>query len=383
MADRSDALTGSDVPSTSWASGSPRLGPSEMDPLVLHGSPTAPLLGTFLAELDPRLAGARVAARGRSDLLELLAIRPETSAGLHLDPTAQVVVTNGAMHGLDVVFRALIAPGSSVGILCPTFFADRLLRGWTHVVEFHTRPDDGWRLHADVLDRIRTARLDAFFLVNPNNPTGVVYTAAEIDALLEAVGDALVVVDEAYEAFTYGGRRHVVAATLDSARERVVTVRSFTKSFGLGAARIGWVFGPADLMGLVSRHLAWVTLASNALSQSVALAALGAGEEWRGPLIAELHRNHRRITDAVDDGLLPSDTLIPEGATFAALDVSAWGGGSEDSARRVWTSTGIACVPWTEFPGERSVSERYLRLPLGAQPDVFDEALRRLAVVFA
>lgn len=159
----------------------------------------------------------------------------------------------------------------------------------------------------------------------------------------------------------------------------MVSVQSFTKSFGLGAARMGCVFGPAALLEPVVRVLSWVTLASNPLSQALALAALQHAEAWRPRLLTELVVNRQRLVHALGDGALPVTTPVPEGGSFAALDITTLGGGSAAAAQRIWRDTGIACVPGIEFPGDPAVTDRFVRLPLGAPAAVFSEAIDRLA----
>lgn len=373
-----------DVPSIRWAPGSPELGASRRTPIALAGSPTVGLPAGFLGEIGPELAGTRLPARGRPELLDAIAEHVERTAGVRLDAASDVAVTNGAMQALDLVFRALVPAGGTVGFVCPTFFADRLLPAGARLVRFDTSAADGWHLTDDVLAAIRSTRLDVLFLVNPNNPTGVVYTEAELRALLEATAAAgtILIVDEAYEAFVYDGHRHVSVLSLDPHGGRVVTVQSFTKTFGLVAARVGCVFGPAPLVDPVVRLLGWVSLASNPLSQALALAALAHAETWRPRLLEEFVVNRGRLARAVADGALPAGTSVPEGATFSALATSDWERGSVDAARRLWVEAGIACVPGIEFPGDPATTDRFVRLPLGARPETFETVLDRLANVF-
>lgn len=377
-------LMAADVPSVRWSPGSVALGPSLQAPLALAGSPTVPLPSGFLAEVDPTLASTRLPAHGRPDLLEALAAYIQRTAGVVLDPTSEVAVTNGAMQALDCVFRALVPEGAIVGMLCPTFFVDRMLRGRAQLINFDLPPEAAWHMTQGVIDDIRDARLDVLFLVNPNNPMGVVHTEEELRALLDATAAhrTLMVVDEAYEAFVYDGHRHVSLLALDDGRDRVVTIQSFTKTFGLVAARVGCVFGPARLIAPVVRLLGWVNLASNPFSQAVALAALRDVAAWRPQLLIEFEDNRRRLADAVGAGALPIGTTIPEGATFSAVDVRSWGCGSERASQRLWRETGIACVPGIEFPGDPAVTDQFVRLPLGARPSVFEEAIERLKVAF-
>ena len=376
-------MTVDQMPSGRWSEGR-EFGPTAYTPLHLTGSPSVPLPAGFLSEIDGRLASTRVSARGRIELRQAIGRRVETTTGHSLDPQREILVTNGAMHGLDCVFRALIPDGAAVGMLCPSFFVDRLFADRARLVRIDTKREDGWHITDSVLAQVRESRLDALIVVNPGNPTGVVFSAEELAALVDATADArtLLIFDEAYEAFVYDGRSHVGALSLGVARDRLVTVQSFTKSFGLVAARVGTVFGAAALLDPVARLLEWVTLASNPLSQAMALASMESADEWRPKLIDQFEANRRRLVDAVAGGHLPPDTSIPEGATFSLLDVSGMGTGSEEASRQIWKGTGIACVPGIEFPGSPEVTDRFVRLPIGAPEAVFTDALDRLEGFF-
>ncbi len=381
MTDQSPMAAGllaAEVPSIRWSPAF--LGRSECEPIHLTGSPAIPLPPSFLSGITAESAAVRQPAWGSRALREAIAGRVAQTTGVLLDPEHEVVVTNGAMHGLDCVFRALLSAGTRLGMVCPTFFADRLLGDHVEVVRIDTSRDDGWHLTEREFEQL--SEVDAVFLVNPNNPTGVVYTDAELQAVVEATEarGALLILDEAYEAFVYDGRRHV--SMLELAPDRVVTVQSFTKSFGLVAARVGCVFGPSHLLAPIRRIVGWVTLASNPLTQPLAVAAIEAGEAWRGALVDQFVTNRALLVEALAAGKVPPGTSVPEGATFSMLDVSAFGGGSEEVARRLWVETGIACVPGIEFPGDPAVTDKFLRLPLGAPEAEMAEALDRLAGFF-
>lgn len=384
MTSDSDLVTATEVPSIAWSPQGRRLGHSSRDPVALSGSPSVPLPARFLDEIDPSLAASRFPAVGRIELREAIGSHMAQTTGVDFDPEREIVVTNGAIQALDLIFRALVPRRASVGMVCPTFFADRLLPRETRLVRFDTRYRDGWHPTDELFESMRSTPLDVLFVVNPNNPTGLVYTEAELRAIVAATekSNALLIVDEAYEAFVYDGNRHVSLATIESARNRLITVQSFTKSFGLAAARLGFACGPGHLIEPIRRLLGWVTLASNPFSQAVALAALRSSAEWRPRLIDEFSANRRSLSKHVEIGALPVGTTVPEGATFSALDISGLGVGSEQAARQLWQSTGIACVPGSEFPGDPNSTDTFLRLPLGAPATTFDTALERLIEFF-
>ncbi len=387
MTQRGDGqvLAASHVPSSAWSIGAERLGPTNQVPIPLAGGPTAEPTPQFLEKFGTEAAGLRAPARGMPELLAAIAARLRDTDGLDVSPDRDVVVTNGAMHAVDCTLRALTEPGARVGMICPTFFVDRLAT--SHGVElvlFDTRADNGWHLTEELLSNVGEADLDAMLLVNPNNPTGVVYRSDELQRLLDetAADGTLFIVDEAYEGFLYDDADRVPFSSLPGAAERTVTLRSFTKSYGLRGARLGYAFGAEPLIARVARVVEWSTLACNPFSQAFALHALSDPDAWRAPLIEPFHVNRELVRCAVEDGRLSPHTVVPEGGTFVPLDVTPLGLGSREAAVLLWRQAGVACVPGAEFPGCTDTNDTFVRLPLGAAPDDFATVIARLAVAF-
>lgn len=375
-----DALAREVVPSSEWASGGPVLGPSNVDPLSLGGSPIVDLPAEFLVDISADTAGERMPARGMPALRSAVAGHYGARWGRTINPDEEVVITNGAMHALDSVIRALVPPSGTVGMICPGFFLDRLVAARpAALVRFDTRAEDDWHPTPELLRRIADEPVDLLVVVNPGNPTGAVLDAEEVAQLIEvteAAGTPFLI-DEAYEAFIYGSRRHVAFASVEQAWQRTVTVHSFTKGFGLRAARLGSVIGPRPLIDRIARVVEWAALAVNPLSQLLGVAALRHADTWQPRLVGTFTEARRALAGAVSGGVLPESTLLPQGGTFAALDVRAWPDAST-AATELWRATGIACAPWSAFPGDRSVTDGWLRLGLGGADSVFDRALERL-----
>lgn len=379
-----DVLARDPVPSSQWSAGAAHLGRSTVGALALGGSPIVDLPAEFLAELDVDTVSRRMPARGFPALRAALADHYGRQWQRAIDPDAEVIITNGAMHALDSIIRALVPPGGTVGMLCPGFFLDRLVADRpARLVCFDTYPEDDWQPTSALLQRIAEEPVDLLVVVNPGNPTGAVLDATMVAGLVEVTQAAgtPILVDEAYEAFIYDDHRHVAFASMDQAWPRTVTVHSFTKGFGLRASRVGSVIGPPALIDRIAGAVEWSSLAVNPVSQLLASAALRHVDSWQPRLVATFTDARAALAAAVDDGHLPASTLLPQGGTFAALDARGWPD-APSAAREVWRATGLACPPWSVFPGDPAVTDGWLRLGLGAAEGVFATALERL-VAFA
>ena len=183
-------------------------------------------------------------SRGLVELRDVLSAELRRSTGRAVDPAAELVVTNGAMHALALCFRSLVRPGDEVVVPAPCFFFEGPIRaaGATPVY-VQTSPADGWRWDPEALEAAIGSRTTALLLCNPGNPTGHVPSREEVaDAVRVAERHGLLVVtDEAYEAALWDG------AALSSAfglSDDVVVVRSLGKSLSLPQLRLGIVSGP-------------------------------------------------------------------------------------------------------------------------------------------
>jgi aspartate/methionine/tyrosine aminotransferase len=248
----------------------------------LAGTPSPPLPDHVVEAVSAVLRRPMTAppSRGLVGLREALAEELERSTGRPVDPDAELVVTNGAMHGLGVCFRGLVGPGDEVVVPAPCFFFGGPIRaaGATPVY-VHCDPSDGWRWDPDAIEAAIGPQAKVLLLCNPGNPTGHVPTPNEVAGAVAVAArhKLLVVTDEAYEAALWDG------ATLTSASglaEDVVLVRSLGKSLSLPQLRLGIVSGPERLVAACARTLEWDCLRVDLAAQTAALAVLEGPRDW-------------------------------------------------------------------------------------------------------
>jgi aspartate/methionine/tyrosine aminotransferase len=331
------------------------------DLIALRGTAAAPLpehvRDAVQAALDEH--AATPPSRGHVGLREAIA------RSLDVDPEREVLVTNGAMHALGIVFRALLEPGDEVIVPTPAyFFGGPIERAGGLAVEVPSPAEDGWRWDAEAIERAVTARTRALVLCNPNNPTGYLPTRDELDVLLAlAESHGLpVVTDEAYE-------RCVFEGTLARARgEHVVLVRSLGKSLAMPNWRIGFVAGPEALVDRCLRELEWDVLRVGHVVQAAAAAALAGPQDWLDDVVAGYRRDRDAAYAAVSDDPLLSATL-PPATPFLFLDLGPL---SPENL----LAAGIAVVDGAAFgaPG-------YARLPFAGAAELEDELRHRLKLV--
>jgi aspartate/methionine/tyrosine aminotransferase len=325
----------------------------DVEPVPLHGTP-APALPAHVVEAVARALSASMRtppARGLEPLREALAGELERTTGRRVDPERELVVTNGAMQALGVVFRTLLEPGDEVVVPAPCFFlATPVRRGGGVPVHVRSRFEEGWGWDAEALEAAVTPRTRVLLLCNPENPTGYVPSADEVDAVV-AVAERhglLVVTDEAYEASLWDGAR---LASAFGAAERSLAVRSLGKSLSLPHLRVGLIAGPPDLVERCAETLEWDCLRVGIASQTAAHAALSGPRDWLLEVHAGLAADREAALEAASRTAL--QVCPPSGGPFLFV-------GAGDGLADELLAVGLPVVDGREFeaPG-------WARLPFG------------------
>ena len=211
----------------------------------------------------------------RSEICNYLARRFE----LHYKEE-NVLVTVGGSEAIDLTIRALVQPGDEVVIPEPCFVCYEPITQLTGGVPVHiaTRAEDQFRLTADQLRAAITPKTKLLIFPYPNNPTGAVMSAAEMEEIAAVLRETNVVVlsDEIYSELTYGLDRHVSIASLPGMAERTIVVNGFSKSYAMTGWRIGFAAAGREIVQVMSNYL------SHSLSGTCSIAQAAAEEAFGG-----------------------------------------------------------------------------------------------------
>jgi aspartate aminotransferase len=306
----------------------------------------------------------------------------------------QIQIANGGIHGLYLVWQALLEPGDEVILpdpWWPPVHAQVLLARGTPV-GCPLREELGWRYDLDELARKITPRTRVIYLNSPHNPTGGMLTRADLEAILALAEqhDLTIVSDEAYEDYAYG-TEHVSIASLPGAAERTFSVFTFSKSYAVTGLRLGYVVAPHLHDRL--QKLAFYT-ASNVCT-AVQRGGVVALERGRAPLdefVAEIDRRRRLFFDAIGEasrGVFAGE--CPAGGVFAFLriagdwqaharhDAPAGESVSWSAAEYLIKQGRIGCVPGIDFGPH---GENYVRFCVAREPVELEGALASLREIF-
>jgi aspartate aminotransferase len=264
-------------------------------------------------------------AAGIPALRQAVATDYSRRAGLSVE-AAQVIVSNGAKHSLHNVFTAVLNPGDEVIVPTPYWvsYAELIKLAGAVPVLLPTTLEDDFKLKPTALAAAVTSQTRMLLLCSPSNPTGVVYTRSELEALADVALDAnlVVVSDEIYDQLVFDGRESVSFPTLrPGLAECCVVVAGVSKTYSMTGWRIGWTISPAPLAKAMGSLQSQETSNPCSISQHAALEALTGPQEC----VAEMRTAFQARRDLVVSRLreLPG-VRIPDigGAFYAFFEIS-------------------------------------------------------------
>jgi aspartate/methionine/tyrosine aminotransferase len=315
--------------------------------------------------------------RGLPVLRQAVARRVERNTGVAVDPDTQVVVTNGAMQALHVIMTALLGAGDEVIIPTPGFSYDGLVKlAGGCPVHVQMSLEDDWAWDMERIEAAVTPHTRLLMVNTPTNPTGRVLSVRETEQLA-AIAQRhrlLVVVDEAYDRMVYDGREHHSIYSVPGMAERTLLVQSATKSFAMGAWRIGWLVAPPAFTEAFAKVVEWMMLAVNRVAQAAVEAALSGPQDWLADVGPHFQANRDlavRLLRTVE-GIRFS---VPQGAPFLLPDVSALGVSGDEFAHTLITEHGVRITGGSYYHAPQC-----FRMPFGGTSDAIAECVRRVAL---
>jgi N-succinyldiaminopimelate aminotransferase len=319
---------------------------------------------------------------GRPELRAAIA-KHRLRYGTEYDPDSEILVTAGATEGITAALIALTEAGDEVIVIEPyydSYAAAVAMAGATRrVVSLVEGADGRFALEVDAVRAAITPRTRAILVNSPHNPTGTVFTAAELAGLAGVCveHDLIAITDEVYEHLTFDDAEHLPLVNLPGMRERTVTVSSAGKSFNCTGWKIGWVCATPELVAAVKTAKQFMTFVSGGPLQPAVAYALEEELDWveilRGSLMAKRDRLAAGLAEA---GFAVRPTA---GTYFICADVRPLG--FTDAAELAWQlpeRVGVAAVPVKVFTDHPDEWKHLLRFAFCKQDTVLDQAITRL-----
>ncbi|HEX9543512.1 MAG TPA: pyridoxal phosphate-dependent aminotransferase [Streptosporangiaceae bacterium] len=297
-----------------------------------------------------------------------------------VDPDAEVLVTAGATEAIAAALIALMEPGDEAIAFEPyydSYAACIAMAGGTRV-PVTLRPP-GFRPDLDALRAAITPRTRLILLNSPHNPTGAVFSQAELAqiAALACEHDLLVVSDEVYEHMVFDGE-HVPIGSLPGMRERTVTISSAAKTFSFTGWKIGWVTATPELVTAVRTVKQFLTYVTGGPFQYAVAEALAMPDAYYASIAADL----RVKRDLLCPGLAEAgfEVYQPAGTFFVTTDIR--GLGEKDGmefCRELPRRARVVAIPSSVFYDDQEAGRTQVRFAFCKKEEVLREALARLA----
>jgi aminotransferase len=297
-----------------------------------------------------------------------------------IDPETMVTVTCGATEAMVAAMLALLDPGDEVIVFEPyyeNYGPDAILSG--AVPRYVTLHEPDWSIDPDELRAAFGPRTRGLVLNSPHNPTGKVFTRAELDliASLCIEFDVIAFTDDIYEHIVFEGE-HIPLATLPGMADRTVSIHSMSKSYSVTGWRIGWTIAAPDLTIGIRRVHDFLTVGAAAPLQAAAVVALRFPPAYYTDLVDGYRERRDRLLPALRTaGFRVSD---PTGAYYVMTDISDLT--DEDDvtfAMRLIRDPGIAAVPGSSFFSRPELGRSKLRFAFPKRLETLDAAAERLA----
>ncbi|HYM76545.1 MAG TPA: aminotransferase class I/II-fold pyridoxal phosphate-dependent enzyme [Candidatus Dormibacteraeota bacterium] len=322
---------------------------------------------------------------GAKNLRNAIARQMGVWQGIPVDPEKEITVCCGSTEAMISTLLAVCNTGDEVVIFEPfyeNYGPDSVLSG-AKPKFVRLRPPNNesgeWTFDEKELRRAFDKHTKAIILNTPNNPTGKVFTRAELELIRDLClkFDVLAITDEIYEHILYDGTEHISMASLAGMHDRTVTINGMSKTYSVTGWRVGWAVAPEKITNAIRKVHDFLTVGAPAPLQEAGAAALSLPPDYYAKLAGGY--SGRR------DHLMPALTAAgfkcfrPRGAYYVMTDISAFGFKDDVSfAKYLVQEIGVACVPGSSFYRDPRDGAKQVRFAFCKKPETLDKAARRL-----
>ena len=292
---------------------------------------------------------------GAKDFREAIARKTKWYLGFEIDPEAEITVTCGSTEGMIAAMMATVDPGEEVVVFEPfyeNYAPDAILSDARPRYVPLRAPD--WSFDRDELRAAFNAKTKAIIICNPNNPTGKVFTRAEMEFIagLCQEFDALCFTDEIYEHILYprAGAEiaHISMAQIPGMRERTVIVNSMSKTYSVTGWRVGYCIASPEITSAIRKVHDFLTVGAAAPLQAAGAYALSLSPSYYDRLQSDYEARRDLILPELEKAGF--GTFSPDGAYYIMTDISAFGFKDDvEFTRHLIREVGVACVPGSSF----------------------------------
>lgn len=300
------------------------------------GAPNIPPPAEVLEEIsrqvreNPVRALGYTGTRGIPELRRAISDDTKKYSGVEYDSEKEILVTHGATEAIYAIFASILNKNDEVILIDPTYlgYKEAIIVNGGRVRWLPVSVTESYQPSLEKLKGLVSSRTKAFVLLSPDNPTGRIVNRKFAKGLADLARDHdfWIISDEAYRHIVYESE-HVWVAGIDDAKERTITVNSFSKEASVPGLRLGCILAPAQLSESLEKILQYTHLSPNALGQFAMLRFFenGVKERYLTGTVLPTYRKRRDVmAAAIREHLAQARTVVPVGAFYFLVDMGEY-----------------------------------------------------------
>jgi aspartate/methionine/tyrosine aminotransferase len=314
--------------------------------------------------------------RGVPELRQLIVQKIEKEYGAKYDWENEILITAGGQAGLHISVMALANPGDEIIILIP-YYPPYLVNATladAKPVFVELKSEEGFIPDPSAIEKALTSKTKALIVLSPNNPTGAVYPEETLQRIVEMAKerDLMVISDEVYESMLYDGLRHKSLISFPDAKDHVIQVNSFSKTYAMTGLRVGYLAASKDKLLQFLKYHHTVNISANVPSQLACVTAMKGPQDCVDEMKAAYQKRRDLLIERLND--IPGvSCMTPKGAFYAFADIRELGIPSLELAEYLVKEAGVVLTNGTGFG-----CEGFIRLSYATDPDSIEEAMDRM-----
>jgi len=326
---------------------------------------------------DPQGTSAYSGTRGYLDLRKLIADDWEKHQGTKYTPETEVILADGATEAIFSAYMSIFNKNDELIVTDPTYlgYLESAQLAGARMITLPVSVEDGYQPNLELLKSLVTKRTKAIVLLSPDNPTGRIVRPDFVKGLVDLAvdHDFWIINDSTYRDIIYGKDNQPRITTLPGAREKVISVGSFSKEASAPGLRLGYALGPADVIDGMEKVKQYTTLAPNTLSQNAMIRFLSDGvkERYLQNVVIPTYLKRRDCMEkAIRESLPEARTVRPEGAFYFFVDMRRYlktmERDEEEFCNRLMSRKGVVVIPGSFF-GEKGAG--HVRMTFVSEPE--------------
>jgi len=317
------------------------------------------------------------AVAGIPELREAIAQKLKRDNGLVYKPS-DIIASNGAKQSLFNLFQAVLNEGDEVIIPAPYWvtYPELVKFSKAKPIIIETEDIDGFKITATQLKNAITNKTKMLILTSPSNPTGSLYTKAELEALAKVLKDTdiLVASDEMYEKLIYDATFTATASISADMFERTITINGLSKSVAMTGWRFGYLATPKkELIAAMNKLQSQSTSNICSITQHAAITGLDGSADADIEMMRQLFQKRRDLAVSLFNESSKLTVLKPDGAFYLFVNIKKVSNDSMAFCKELLSETGVAVVPGLGFG-----SEGYFRFSFASSEENIIEGIKRI-----